>query len=403
MQYYHYKGFFVGVLIVFLSVVLNVNAINKPIKKGALPENSTAQRFADSEMKRFPEAWQLDHGKRLYFGYSQGLGASAMLQLWKKTGDNRYYTYIENWADTLINNSGEIHLYKPETFNIDYVNSGKMLFDIYSKTGNPKYKLAMDLLIKQLKSHPRTSEGGYWHKLIYPNQIWLDGIYMGSPFMAQYGKVFNEPAWIDEAIHQVTLCYKRTYDENTGLLFHAWDESKKQQWANPETGHSPNFWGRSIGWFFMATVDVLDFVPENHPRRNELIQILRQQAKVMSKYQSKNGLWFQVVDKAKSAGNYEEASVSSMCMYAIAKSVNKGYIPACYRKAALKAYNGIMKHLIVNEPDGYLTLTKCCAVAGLGGDPYRNGSYEYYINERIRDNDAKATGPFILGCIELQK
>jgi unsaturated rhamnogalacturonyl hydrolase len=393
------------ILIVLLSIFVQFPLQAKVSKTPdqSKPVASMAQRFANSEMKRFPEAWQLDHGKRLYFGYSQGLGATAMLQLWKKTGDKRYYTYIENWADTLINDSGEIHLYKPETFNIDYVNSGKMLFDVYRQTGNPKYKLAMDLLIKQLKSHPRTSEGGYWHKLIYPHQIWLDGIYMGSPFMAQYGKEFNEPAWIDEAIHQVTLCYKRTYDKKTGLLYHAWDESKTQQWANPLTGHSPNFWGRSIGWFFMATVDVLDFVPESHPRRAELIQILQHLTKTMTAYQSKSGMWFQVIDKAGAAGNYEEASVTSMCMYAIAKSVNKGYVSAKYKKTALKAYQGLVSKLIKTEPDGSLTLTKCCAVAGLGGNPYRDGSYEYYINERIRDNDAKATGPFILGCIELNK
>ncbi len=366
-------------------------------------KKSYAEKFALSEMSRFPKAWMLDHGKRLYFGYSQGLGCLAMLKLWKDTDNDTYYSYVEEWADSLINNQGEIYLYEPESYNIDFVNSGKVLFDLYRITGDEKYRLAIESLISQLKTHPRTSEGGYWHKKVYQHQIWLDGIYMGSPFMAQYGKEFDQPEWIDEAIHQVTLCYKRTYDEKTGLLYHAWDESKSQKWADPLTGHSPNFWGRSIGWFFMATVDVLDFVPENHPRRAELISIIQNLTKVMSEYQSKNGLWFQVVNFPERVGNYEEASVSSMCMYAIAKSVNRGYIDKKYRKAAEKAFRGITRKLIKKNADGTLTLTKCCAVAGLGGNPYRDGSYEYYINERIRDNDAKATGPFIMGCIELGK
>ncbi len=365
--------------------------------------NKFARHFAESEMTRFPKAWQLDHGKRLYFGYSQGLGCLAMLNMWKATGEVKYLNYVTEWADSLINDKGEIHLYHADTYNIDYINSGKVLFDVYKQTGNIKYKLAMDLLMKQMENHPRTSEGGFWHKLIYTHQIWLDGIYMGSPFFAQYGMEFNQPQWIDEAIHQVTLCYKRTYDAKTGLNYHAWDESKSQRWANAETGHSPHFWGRSIGWFFMATVDVLDFVPANHPRRNELIVILQQLTKAMSNYQSKNGLWYQVVDMPDRAGNYEEASVSSMCMYAIAKSVNKGYVAKKYKSVALKAFKGLTKKLIVKNTDGTLSLTKCCAVAGLGGNPYRDGSYEYYINERIRDNDAKATGPFIMGCLELRK
>lgn len=362
-----------------------------------------ARRFASSELKRFPQAWQLDYGKQLYFGYTQGLGCLAMLKMWKATGENHYYEYVKAWADSLINDKGEIHLYKADAYNIDFINSGKVLFDIYKQTGDPKYKLAMDRLIDQLNRHPRTSEGGYWHKKIYPNQIWLDGIYMGSPFMAQYGRDFNEPRWTDEAIHQVTLCYKQTYDAKTGLNYHAWDESKLQTWANKETGHSPNFWGRSIGWFFMATVDVLDYVPENHPRRGELITIVQNLTKAMARYQSKNGLWYQVVDMPDREGNYEEASVSAMCMYAIAKAANKGYIDDKYKQIAQKAFEGIKTGLITENPDGTLSLTRCCAVAGLGGNPYRDGSYQYYISEKIRDNDAKATGPFIMGCLELER
>lgn len=363
----------------------------------------TAVEFADSEMKRFPEAWQLDHGKRLYFGYSQGVGCQAMLDVWKQTGDRKYLDYVINWADTVINDKGEIHLYKVETYNLDYIRPGTVLFDVWKQTGKEKYKLAMDLLVNQLKNHPRTHDGAFWHKLIYQHQIWLDGLYMASPFLAEYAVTFNKPELIDDAVNQFIVCAKHTYDAKTGLYYHAWDESKNQRWANKETGQSPNFWGRSIGWWFMALIDVLDYIPAEHPQRPELIKMINGLAETLPKYQDKTGLWYQVLDKGAVGGNYLEASASSMFMYGYAKAVNKGYIDKKYRSVAEKAYDGLMKMLIVKNADGTLTLTKCCAVAGLGGHPYRDGSFEYYVNERIRDNDAKATGPFIMGCLQLGK
>ena len=369
----------------------------------AVKAQKTAKLFADSEMKRFPEAWQLDYGKRLYFGYSQGLGCLAMLKVWKVTNDRKYLDYVVKWADTVINSKGEIHLYEVETYNIDYVNSGKVLFDVYKETGNEKYKLAMERLVKQMKNQPRTHEGVFWHKLIYQHQIWLDGLYMGSPFLAQYAVTFNKPEMTDDVVNQFLICAKHTYDAKTGLYYHAWDESKNQKWANPVTGQSPNFWGRSIGWWYMALVDTLDYIPQDHPKRPELIRIIKELSEALTHYQDKTGLWYQVVDKGTQQGNYLEASASSMFMYGYAKAVNKGYIDAKYKKVAEKAYDGLMKNLIVKNADGTLTLTKCCAVAGLGGTPYRDGSFEYYLNERIRDNDAKATGPFIMGCLELGK
>lgn len=372
------------------------------VMQGILAQK-TAIAFADSEMKRFPEAWQLDHGKRLYFGYSQGVGCQAMLDVWKQTGDRKYLDYVINWADTVINDKGEIHLYKVETYNLDYIKPGTVLFDVWKQTGKEKYKLAMDLLVNQLKNHPRTHEGAFWHKLIYQHQIWLDGLYMASPFLAEYAVTFNRPELIDDAVNQFIVCAKHTYDVKTGLYYHAWDESKNQRWANKETGQSPNFWGRSIGWWFMALVDVLDYIPAEHPQRPELIKMIKGLAETLPKYQDKTGLWYQVLDKGAVGGNYLEASVSSMFMYGYAKAVNKGYIDEKYRAVAEKAYDGLMKTLIVKNADGTLTLTKCCAVAGLGGHPYRDGSFEYYVNERIRNNDAKATGPFIMGCLQLGK
>ncbi len=361
----------------------------------------TGVKFADSEMKRFPEAWQLDHGKRLYFGYAQGVGCLAMLKVWEETGEQKYFDYVEQWADTIINEAGEIHQYKLETYNIDYINPGKVLFALYAETQKEKYKLAIDRLANQMKRHPRTHEGVFWHKLIYPHQIWLDGLYMGSPFLAQYAVTFNQWELIDDVMNQFIITHKRTYDYQTGLYYHAYDESRNEQWADKTTGHSPNFWGRSIGWWFMALVDVLDYIPENHPQRGDLIDMINGLAETMPKYQDETGLWYQVIDQGDRAGNYLEASVSSMFMYAIAKAVNKGYISAKHKQTAQKAYDGLMKELMVENNEGTLSLTKCCAVSGLGGRPYRDGSFEYYVNERVRNNDSKATGPFIMGCLEL--
>ena len=365
-------------------------------------QKSYARRFADSERRRFPEAWQLDHGRRLFFGYAQGVGCCAMLRMWKTTGDRTYFDYVERWADSLVDEEGNIHLYDRAAYNLDFINSGKVLFDCYRETGKEKYRKAMDVLLRQLKLQPRTCDGGYWHKLIYQHQMWLDGLYMASPFLSQFGAEFDRPDCIDEAVRQIKLCHKHTYDASTGLYHHAWDESHSQRWADPETGHSPNFWGRSIGWWFMALVDNLDFIPSGHPDRAFVVSLVQGLADALPKYQ-RDGLWYQVIDCPEREGNYPEASVTSQLMYAYAKAVNKGLIDASYRQYAEKAFDGLRKQLLVENADGTLTLTRCCAVGGLGGNPYRDGSFEYYIGERIRENDAKATGPFIMGCIELGK
>lgn len=374
-----------------------------PFRTDTWAAESYARWFADSEMRRFPEAWQLDHGKRLFFGYAQGVGCCAMLRMWKATGDRRYFDYVERWADSIINDAGEIHRYDLASYNLDFINPGKVLFDCYRQTGKAKYRKAMDRLAGQMRRHPRTCDGAYWHKLIYQHQIWLDGLYMCSPFLAQYGAEFGQPEWIDEAVRQIRLCHEHTYDPATGLYYHAWDESRTQRWADPETGHSPNFWGRSIGWWFMALVDNLDFIPEDHPDRAYVISLVQGLADALPKYQDKAGLWYQVLDCPTRKGNFPEASVTAQLMYAYAKAVNKGYLDASYRRYAEKAFEGIRRKLLGENADGTLTLTRCCAVGGLGGHPYRDGSFEYYIGERMRDNDAKATGPFIMGCLELGK
>ncbi|MGJ1409769.1 glycoside hydrolase family 88/105 protein [Sphingobacterium thalpophilum] len=365
----------------------------------ALTAQSMYQHFADSEMKRFPEAWQLDHGKRLYFGYAQGLGCLAMLKVFEKTGDKKYFNYVEKWADTLINEKGQIHLYELSTYNVDYINPGKILFELYEKTKKEKYRLAIESLAHQLKYQPTTLEGAYWHKLIYPHQVWLDGVYMTAPFLTKYAKMVGDDRYYDKAVDEILITAKHTFDAATGLYYHAWDESKKQAWANPQTGQSPNFWGRSIGWYYMAVIDVLDDLPARHPRRPALIQLVQSLAESLARYQDQEGLWWQVIDQPQRERNYQEASVNSMLLYAYAKGIHKKYLQESYRTLVDRLYRGIRKKLLKRE-NGAWTLIQCNAVAGLGGSPYRDGSYDYYVGERVRKNDTKATGPFIMGCIE---
>lgn len=383
--------------LVALSILPAVAKLNRPIKDPAV----MARRFAESEMTRFPEAYQLDHGQRYFFGYAQGVGCCAMLKMWHETGDDKYFNYVAQWTDTLVMVDGDIYKYDMAAYNLDFINSGKTLFEVYARTKDEKYLKAMDLLIRQLKNQPRTHDGGFWHKLVYQHQMWLDGLYMASPFMAEYGYTFHKQEWQRQAVHQILTCHRHTYDAKTGLYHHAWDESHNQRWSDAE-GHSPNFWGRSTGWWFMAMVDVLDFLPEDFEGRDTIIGYIRNLAAALPKYQ-RDGLWYQVLDCPERGGNYPEASVTTQFMYAYAKAVNKGYIDKKYRKIAEAAYNGLQGSLLVENSDGTLTLTRCCQVGGLGGNPYRDGSFEYYIGEKIRDNDAKATGPFIMGCLELAK
>ncbi len=402
MKYHHKQKRIIALLsLVFLLLMAGsygAEAQEIPLK------GKWSERMALSIMKRNPEPWMIDFMDRPVWSYPQGLVLHAFEDLWRKTGDKRYLDYIQAYADKLIEEDGTILTYKPETYNIDMINSGKILFNLYDKTKQEKYRTAIDTLRRQLVWQPRTTEGGYWHKLRYTWQMWLDGAYMGTPFLAQYASVYGEPAGFDDAANQLILMEKHMRDPETGLLYHGWDESRLQEWADPQTGTSPNFWGRAIGWYAMAVVDALDFFPASHPKRGELVQILQRLAPALEKVQDpKSGLWYQVPDQGNREGNYLEASASSMFVYALAKGVNKGYLHKKYRKVAERGHKGIIDNLIEVKENGELNLLQVCAVAGLGGSPYRDGSYEYYVNEKIRVNDPKGTGPFILASLELNK
>lgn len=366
-----------------------------------------AKKMADSDQKRTPNPVFLDGAKLPTWSYTQGLVTLANQKLYDYSKIEKYWDYGFEYANQFIDNEGGIlGGYELEKYNLDLVNSGKLLFEIYKKTGDERFKKAMDLLHKQLETHPRNSDGGYWHKKTYPWQMWLDGVYMADPFSAQYGAVFNVPKAIDDAVLQAELIQKHTFDLKTGLNFHGYDEKKIQFWANKETGRSSHVWGRAQGWYCMALVDILDFVPKSHPKRKDLIRILQKVLIAVRNAQDPDsGVWWQVMDEPGRKGNYLESTCSTMFVYSFAKAYRKGYVGSKFIESAKIGFYGIQKQFIKENAEGTISITHCCAVAGLGGkNPQdRNGSFEYYISEPIRENDAKAVGPFIMAGVELQK
>jgi unsaturated rhamnogalacturonyl hydrolase len=328
----------------------------------------------------------------------------AFLKLWEETGQQAYFDYARSYADTMIDENGDIRNYRIDEYNIDHINPGKILFTLYAETEDKRYENALNTLRRQLEWQPRTTEGGYWHKLRYTWQMWLDGLYMGAPFYAEYAERFGEPESFADIAQQFKLIELNNRDHETGLLYHGWDESRVQRWSNPETGCSPHFWGRAMGWYGMALVDVLDHFPEEHPDREELEAYLTRFVEAIAQVQDdETGLWYQVLDMPNREGNYLEATASSMFVYTITKAVNNGLIDNRHIATAQKGFNGLVEHLIDVEDSGEIHLLKCCSVAGLGGSPYRDGSFAYYISEEVRSNDPKGTGPFILAVLELEE
>jgi unsaturated rhamnogalacturonyl hydrolase len=356
-------------------------------------------RICDAIMKRSPvltERWT----------YDSGLVLKGFEQVWLATGDRKYFDYIKENVDRLIEADGTIKGFNIEDYNLDNINMGKVLFPLLAEATDPRdrerYRHALQSLRGQLQAQPRTSDGAFWHKNIYPNQMWLDGVYMASPFLAQYGAVFHEPAAFDEVANQILLAEKHMRDPATGLLYHGWDESRAQRWANQRTGTSPMFWARAMGWYAMAVVDVLEQMPKDHPKRHLVLAVLRRLATAVASVQSKTtGVWWQVLDAGARPRNYPESSASSMFTYALAKGVRNGWLDRKkFGPAADRGYRGVVDQFIEVDDRDHVNVTSVCKVAGLGGDPYRDGSYEYYTGTDVVANDPKGVGAFILASVE---
>ena len=361
-------------------------------------------RIAESEMLRFPQAYMIDWKDKPKWDYVHGLNLLAFSKLYTKTKDQRYFKYIKDYYDTLITKDGSIKTYDIKKYNIDMINAGKVLFFLYDETADTRYLTAANTLRAQLKDHPRTSEGGFWHKQRYPSQMWLDGLYMGAPFYAEYIMRFGQPEELADVYLQFELIEKHLYTSDTGLPRHGWDESRAMKWADPKTGLSDHHWGRALGWYAMAFADVLEILPPHSKKYQWLSERFHNFITQTVKYQDVTGAWYQVVDLGKRKGNYLEASSTAMLTYAIAKGVNLNVLPASYRVYAEKGFAAIQDHFIgVDAKTNAISLNKICAVAGLGGNPFRDGSFDYYMSEPIRANDAKGVGTFMLAALELDK
>ena len=269
---WHLTGMIIGAFLLIPSITFS-----QTVKS----DQPWSVRMAESELIRWPEAWQLDFQKQMKWDYCHGLELQAMLDVYDRYGDKRFYEYALTYADTMVNADGSIKKYKLEEYSLDRVNSGKFLFRIYEQTKEEKYKKALAMLRKQLDTHPRNADGGFWHKKIYPHQVWLDGIYMGAPFYAEYAFRNTEVNAYQDVINQFLMAARHTYDPQTDLYRHACDVSRQERWANPVTGQSQHSWGRALGWYAMAFVDALEFIPEHEAGRDSMLIISNKQTGIL--------------------------------------------------------------------------------------------------------------------------
>jgi unsaturated rhamnogalacturonyl hydrolase len=403
-----------------------------------------SQRLADSEMARRGDSLVWKPGGKAKWDYAAGLFTLSLLKLNAALGQETdkipgadalkssssssslrasanamaddggspphgggYVEFAKAAIGSYLSEGGAIQTYNRNEFQLDSLNPGKTALALWRLTHESRYRGAAYILHFQLASQPRTYDGGFWHKQRYTNQMWLDGIYMAAPFYVECGRLFDEAGDLNDAVTQIRLMNWHTYDADTGLNYHGWDADRIQPWANPVTGCSSNFWGRAEGWYAMALVDVLDFLPVNHPARSQVIAIFQKTARGIMRWQdAQTGLWWQVMDQGDRQGNYREATASAMFVYALAKGVNHGYLSRDYIPAVEKGYAGILQNFLQPDGENRWSLTHCCSVAGLGGlnsnGKIRDGSFQYYVHEPIVANDLKGVGPFIQAGLEME-
>jgi len=390
-----------------LKTAFSQTQIEQPLTSERALQWST--RYADSDLTRqagqyYRGGWDTERDRPITFEYTTGFLVQAYDDLHQVVAKPEYQAVVTKMADSFVQPDGTIHSYDASKFNIDSIVSGVVLLRMFEKTGEKKYQLAADKLRAQLKDHPKTKNGVFWHKKIYPHQLWLDGVYMGMPYLAYYSQLFENGASLDQVVHEFEVTRDMLRDPATGLYFHAWDESKSMNWADPATGRSKFFWSRGIGWLSMALLDVLDHIPETSTElRQPLLSMIPELADALLRFQDPaSGVWWQITDKAGERGNYLESSGSSMFVYFLAKAQNKGYLSGPqYRDATIKGYQGLLNEFVLVHPDQSISLTKMVQVAGLGAG--RDGSYHYYMSEPIYRNDSKGSAAFIMAGVQVSK
>ena len=364
--------------------------------------------MADTVVTKWPRGTMPTLNSPGKWTYEEGVLLDGMTAEWRAAGDGRYFQYLKQTVDQHLagDASGEAPLvgYPAEQHSLDNIKTGEALLTMYRVTLDPKYYRAAKYVRDQLRTQKRTASGGFWHKDIYPNQVWLDGAYMAGPFLAQYGATFQEPEDFDEVASELLLMDAKMREPGTGLMRHGWDESKQMPWADKATGLSPEVWARAMGWYAMALVDVLDWIPDGHPQRGALIAALNRTAAAVIKAQdAKTGLWWQVMSQPGRSGNYFEASASAMFVYALAKGVRMGYLPQADEISARRGWEGIQTKFVTTGSDGMVSLAGTVKVGGLGGKPYRSGTFDYYVHEPVIADDAKGVGAFLMAGSEMEQ
>ena len=370
-----------------------------------------SEQMVHSQMSRCPDATYLDYTDgRLKWNYTPGLELRAFLDVYEAYGEQAIYDYVYKWYDAIIAPDGTIGgNYAVDKYSTDLICPGKSLFYFYDKTGDEKYRKAIETLKTQIDGQPRTQTGAFWHKQVYPNQVWLDGVYMAEPFYVEYASRYLEgqarTEAYDDIVNEFVVAATKTYDPETKLYRHAWDESESMFWCDPEThGQSLHCWGRALGWYCMALVDVLDWLPEDYAPRQKLIDILQAICAELPKWaDEKSGVWYQVLDQPGREGNYLESTCSAMFCFTYLKGVRKGWLDAELLPYAKALYGDVVREFISTDAEGRISIENCCSVGGLGGSSNRKGDYEYYLSEPVRPNDSKGVGPFIWASLEMER
>lgn len=346
-----------------------------------------AMQACDTMMARYDAA---DLPPKGHFHYHQGVFLSGVQRTYELTGQEKYYEYAKKWVDSLIGEDGAVKNFDPG--QLDDIQPGILLYQIYERTGEERYHKALNTLAGLVRDFPRNAEGGFWHKEGNREQMWLDGLYMGGPICTRYAAVFHQPEFYDIAAFQALLMEKKTKDPVTGLWYHAWDSTRTARWADPETGLSSQFWGRSIGWVPVAVLDELDDIPAQHKDRKELERLVGELLTAVCAYQdSASGLWYQVTDKGGMEGNWLESSCTCLFVAAICKAVRKGILDEKYLEQAVKGYRGIIDRL--KYRDGQVIIDNICVGTGVG-------DYAHYCSRPTSENDLHGVGAYLLMCTE---
>lgn len=348
-----------------------------------------AKAAVETMMRKF-EAPELPPVGR--FHYHQGVFLSGVYQTYLLCKEERYFDYMKGWVDAMMDEEGNI--FECDHGQMDDIQPGILLYPLIERTGDMKYRNALETLIEVMRKYPKNREGGFWHKAWFANEMWLDGLYMGGPIQAEYAAKYNAPELFDEVAFQALLMEKVTKDEKTGLLYHAYDSERAAEWADKETGLSPEFWGRSIGWVPVAVLDDLDFLPENHPKRGEMERMVTELLIALCKYQGPDGRWYQVVDKVDAPENWPENSCTCLYVAAICKAVAKGLLNKSYLDCAKKGYEGVINSLSFEEED--IQIGNVCVGTGVG-------DYQHYINRPTSTNDLHGVGAFLIMCAWAEK